>query len=158
MKEEIKDLRNENDEIKHSLQFTQDQLKDALSELVTQKKLNQACSEAQSKTGKLLERVRILEDNSKKNNVVINGIPAMKDENGERLHVHVCKLLSDTLVINVETESVQRLGREEAGRSRPILVKFRNEADKLSCLKAAPKLKGSNIYILMRTFPVQHWT
>ena len=85
LKEEIKDLRNENDEIKHSLQFTQDQLKDALSELVTQKKLNQACSEAQSKTGKLLERVRILEDNSKKNNVVINGIPTMKDENGEGL-------------------------------------------------------------------------
>ena len=52
------------------------------------------------------------------------------------------------MVINVETESVQRLGREEAGRSRPIiLVKFRNEADKLSCLKAALKLKGSNIYI-----------
>ena len=60
--------------------------------------------------------------------------------------MYLCKLLSDKLLVNVETESVHRLGWEEGGKSRPILVKFRNEADKLSCLKAAPNWKVS-IYI-----------
>ena len=63
----------------------------------------------------LSERLRLVEDNSRKNNVAINIINTLKDENNEKLQHHVTKLLQDTLAINVVAESVYRVGRENSG-------------------------------------------
>ena len=70
----------------------------------------------------------------------------MKDKNNKKLKHHAIKLLQETLAINVVEERVYRIGRENSGNARPILVQFSRESDKI-CLKSAPKLKGTKIFI-----------
>ena len=54
----------------------------------------------------LSERLRLVEDNSRENNFVINRINTLKDENNEKLQHHFTKLLQDTLDINVVAKRV----------------------------------------------------
>ena len=74
MKEEIKEVKLENQELRRSLEFTQGKLRDAdgMVEELKEKCLNMCKYEEEANI--LSERLRLVEDNSRKNNVVINGI------------------------------------------------------------------------------------
>ena len=104
MKEEIMEVRLENQELMRSLEFTQGKLRDAESTMEELKEKCQNMCKYEEKTNILSECLRLVEDNSRKNNVVINGINTLKDENNEKLQHHVNKLLQDALGINVVAE------------------------------------------------------
>ena len=74
MKEEIKEVKLENQELRRSLEFTQGKLRDAdgMVDELKEKCLNMCKYEEEANI--LSERLRLVEDNSRKNNVVINGI------------------------------------------------------------------------------------
>lgn len=109
------------------------------------KNLSQNKGRYQEKTSNLDERLITMENNSRKNNVTTNGIKTLKEENKERLQVQVSKLMTSQLGIDVTLERLQRVGREESGKARPVLVQFGSESDKVCCFKAVPKLKGTDI-------------
>ena len=95
------------------------------------------------------ERVRSLEDYSRRNNIVVDGLVEDKEENSEKLQVNISKLLSEKLNLIPEIDVFHRLGKidESTAKHRPVIIKFNKQEDKHSCLRSASKLKGTNIYL-----------
>ena len=95
------------------------------------------------------ERVRIMEDFSKRNNIIIDGIPEQAQENSEKLQVAVSKLFSEKLGMpNVEFERCHRIGKESSDQKpRRTLLELSKFEDRQKCLKSSFKLKGSDIYV-----------
>lgn len=103
-------------------------------------------------------RVDHLDDKSRKNNLIIEGLEEMGKENAEQTHETVKKVFVDRLAIRnpIAIDKVHRMGsaltKNEANatrpnRPRPIIVKFSSNAERQSVLQNAKKLKGTNVYI-----------
>lgn len=97
----------------------------------------------------LVDKIDDLENRSRRNNLVIFGVPETDDETAESLHGAVVnRLFCDTFGLPVvTTERVHRLGRRTDGKTRPVMVKFLHFSEKMSVLRNCPKLKGSTISI-----------
>ena len=93
------------------------------------------------------ERVRSLEDCSRSSNIIIDGIPETNDESNERLQVDISKILSEKMKVTPKISTCHRIGNKTPSRNRPIIVKLSSQDDRNKCLRNAPKLKGTNIFI-----------
>ena len=101
-----------------------------------------------SESETLAERVRIIEDNSRKNNVIFNGIPEAVTETPEHLLENVGQILTRKLNVANDVEYCHHLGGEiDSGRPRAVLVKLKNSAVQRSCLRVSYKLMGSSIFV-----------
>ena len=88
-----------------------------------------------------------MEDYSRRENNIVDGLDESSDENKETLQVQVQDILSNKLNINPVVVDVHRLGKNIEGKSRPVIVKLASFEERQKCLKFAPRLKGSNLYI-----------
>ena len=91
----IKELRGENVEFKKSLEFSQykiDSLKKRVPEVLNM--LNNVGTVEQS-SADLTNRIRLLEDQGKKKNLRITGLPELSSENSEQTQEKVQKLITE---------------------------------------------------------------
>ena len=147
LKKDVDLLKGENFELKRSLEFTQAELVDAKKEISAQSEKLRRLQEDGCDKGNLSERLRQLEVYSRRENVFVDGLDESSDENKETLQVQVQDILSNKLNINPVVVDVHRLGKNIEGKSRPVIVKLASFEERQKCLKFAPRLKGSNLYI-----------
>ena len=93
-----------------------------------------------------------IQGQSRRNNVITDGIKESEGEKWSDSEDKVRKLLTEKLQINnrtTELERTHRTGRPPSSstRPRPIVVKFLHHKDKLEVLSKAKALKGTNIFI-----------
>ena len=89
-----------------------------------------------------------IEDYSRRNNVIVEGLSEAGDETKEQLQPKMQKLLKDKLNIEAEVEDIHRMGdRTSREKHRSVIVKMKNIKTRQDCLKAAPRLKGTSVYI-----------
>lgn len=157
MKQDIRGLREENTELRRSLEFTQAELDDIKRKFTEQEEKIDKCLQSEdtelqhqlrTMQDDVNERFRIIEDFSRRNNVKIEGMEESNEENNEQLQKKVEQLMKNKLKIAPQFESVHRIGvNRNNGLPRPIIARFTSHAVRQSCLRAAPCLKGTHIYL-----------
>ena len=150
LQKEVKEIRTENLELRRSLEFSQNEI-DALKKLHSQDAAAISKLECVEETNKnLLNRVRMLEDGEKKENLRITGLTEDHNETDEQTQVKVQKMITESLKVgNVKVKTAFRAGPKITRSSgpRPIIAKLFSTKDKLSCFRASSALKGTNIYV-----------
>ncbi|XP_035660128.1 protein unc-13 homolog C-like [Branchiostoma floridae] len=96
-------------------------------------------------------KVDNLENQSRRNNILIDVVPDTKDETWDQCEQKVRDLLKEKLKLDpkqIEIERAHRNGRfQDGGRPRPIVAKLLRFKDKDTIIKRAKYLKGSTIYM-----------
>lgn len=153
MRTEIKSLRDENNELKRSLEFSQSEL------LELQKKTSD--NESQISTvkvnvtsfGVISERLRLLEDSTRKSNIKVDGLQESPNETWEQTQKKVESLIKEKLNVDVSLESALRIGKTDVRqdndrpvRPRPIIARFVRYQQKREVMMRVSKLKGTNVY------------
>nr|XP_054917163.1 uncharacterized protein LOC129380383 [Dermacentor andersoni] len=97
----------------------------------------------------LIYKVDDLENRSRRNNLVIYGLPDDDEETAAGLESKVVtEVFQDKLGLTVSgIERCHRIGRKFKYKKRPVILKFLDYREKASALKSAHKLKGSEISI-----------
>ncbi|XP_049897457.1 uncharacterized protein LOC126388379 [Epinephelus moara] len=142
-------------DLKSSIQFTQ---KDVDELKITQAKQSDHCNIIQTDIMKLCESLQVildkqeyLEGQSRRNKIVIDGIPEAPGESWADSEEKVKDMLKKKLQLQreIEVERAHRTGKPEAARERPrsIVVKFLRFKDKAAVLQRAKNLKGTKIFI-----------
>ena len=147
LKDEITELKLENTEIKKSLKNTQIELAEA--------KLRPAAvnsvptPEIGVDISDLSERVRVIEDFNRRNNLIVDGLPEAKQENSEILQKKLVSTFESKFEVSPDIVAVHRLGSRTdlSDGPRPIIVKFKDLEQRQICLHSAPKLKGTNLFL-----------
>ncbi len=146
-------LSRELQDIKVSLQYTQKDVDD-----IKKNNANQAerCNATQSDLYKMCDsllavtdKMEYLEGQSRRNNLVIDGITESPGETWAEAEDKVKKVLTEKLQLKqtIEMERAHRTGKPGGDRPRPIVVKFLRYKDRTTILQRAKLLKGSRIYI-----------
>lgn len=117
------------------------------------KEQQEKCATLETENIKLKERIarqeKMIEEIRRKNNLVIFGVHAQRDENSDKLENIVLDLCNKTLDVKVcrqDLNYVRRLGRQ-GDEKRPILASFISNITKRDLLKNSQKLKNLKIYI-----------
>lgn len=145
-------------EIERSLDFTQDLLDTKISEInkdwdrklqMEIGNLNRCVFLAKQEADYFKDKLRILEDRNRRNNLRIDGINENLNETWEESEKKVKDLIRDTMKIeeNICIERAHRVGRKDQGKTRPIIFKLQNWKQKELILKNSSKLKNSGFYI-----------
>ena len=149
IRSELKELREENVELKKSLEFTQTDVQELKNEIVQLKSNYKGDSQIQ--VNDVFDRIRVLEDSARSKNIRITGLMEMTNENSEQTQHKVQKLISEKLQLNnVNISSAFRVGKHPPQTSenpRPIVAKLSSVSCKIACFKSSNRLKGSNVYI-----------
>lgn len=142
-------------ELKASLQYTQkdvDELKVTLAkqsehEKITETDMVKICESLQV----MCDKQEYLEGQSRRNNIVIDGVPESTGESWADSEEKVKDIFRQKLQLqrDMEIERAHRIGKPEAARNRPrsIVVKFLNSKDKAAVMQRAKNLKGTQIFI-----------
>lgn len=96
------------------------------------------------------KKMDYLENQSRRSNIIIDGVPEEKGENWEMSEMKVQEILGKKLGLNVkdiEIERAHRVGKFDESRPRQIVVKLLRHKDKQMIQSQAKKLKGTRIYI-----------
>ena len=97
------------------------------------------------------KRVDDLEGRSKRNNVIIHGIPRTDNETWQECEETIQDMIKDKLEIAQEIR-FDRVHRVSAKPNSPIVARMTFFKDKELVLKAKQKLKGSDIFIQKSTY------
>ncbi|CAL9687321.1 unnamed protein product [Knipowitschia caucasica] len=148
----VKDLHD----VKVSLQFTDGVVNDlraeekrTISKLAAfDTEINSTCSELKV----LSERLEYFDNQTRRNNILVDGITNEREEKPEALESKIRQLITTKLCldsVDIAMDGVSRLGQyRDQGRPRPILVRLQRFKDRQCILAAARKLKGTNAYII----------
>ena len=97
-----------------------------------------------------MERLRKVEDENRKENLKIVGIPDTSGEKFEQTWNKAQKLISEKLGLpSMKIIDAYRAGKPSAQQtsSRPIIAKLQSVNDKVSCFKSSIRLKGSEVFL-----------
>ena len=100
--------------------------------------------------GDMKEKMREMEDRSRRNNLRIDGIDEVNGETWDDTEERVLDLLENRLQINnVRIERAHRIFRKGKNSTKPrsIIIKLLDYKDKKLILDNAKKMKGSGVYI-----------
>ena len=150
VKNEVKSLREENTELKYSVEFSQSEM-DSLKQTVQQQRTQiKSLLDMFENASAVEDRVRPLEDFSRAKNLRISGLPEFNDETSEQSRFSVQKLINENLQVEgVEVTDAYSIGSSTGERSwRPVIAKQESTTQKFKCLKNGKNLKGSRIYII----------
>ncbi|CAL9681983.1 unnamed protein product [Knipowitschia caucasica] len=141
-------------ELKTSLHFTQGEV-DCLKQ--EKLKLTEHTKSIQNDFYRVCEtmptindKMEYLEGQSRRNNLVFDGLVEAPGETWAEAEEKVKRLLAEKLQLNtVEVERAHRVGRRDSGadRPRPIIAKLLRWKDREAILQRAKCLKGSKIFI-----------
>ncbi|XP_040357426.2 uncharacterized protein LOC121046817 [Ixodes scapularis] len=98
----------------------------------------------------LLERLNELEDRSRRDNLIIHGLPDVASETWAESETKVLELISRSLQLQVTPDCIERahrIGSFNPTRCRPLVIKFSSFKVKDKVLFSRLKLKGSTTYI-----------
>ena len=160
---EIKDSKKEYNEtlyeLRKSLEFTQkegDDMKKEIAQLkIENSKLNAMVIlhkdnifQIQNQEKEINEKIDLIDDRSRKPNLILSGIPEIKEENNEQCHKKMQDILKEKLEIpNPDLMSAYRIGKPEIGKHRDVLVKFNKIEQRDRILKKKKTLKGQQLFI-----------
>ena len=145
LKKEVETLKNGNSELKQSLMFTQAELEDLKKSSKEHSKMIANISKEDTSMIDIFKRLRAMEDYSKRNNIVVDGIPERNDENNEKLQASVVNLFKEKLSIDPDIEVVYRIGRTLGDRPRSVMIKLRQYKHRQECLNSASK--KTNVFL-----------
>lgn len=142
-------------EIKTSIHFTQKEVDDIKTDKTKQ---TEHCNAMQSDILKICDsliavtdKMKYLEGQSRRNNLVIDGITESPGETWADSEEKVKRVVSEKLQLQreIEVERAHRTGKPVPGsdRPRPIDVKFFRYKDRSAVLQRAKHLIGTKIYI-----------
>jgi hypothetical protein len=142
LKKENKELREENKEIVKSLEHYQSTNDNDI------KMIRENTNLLKEKIKFLIDKQRVLEDRSRRNNIRVFGICEGQNETWEETELQLTKLLNEKLNIkNVTIERAHRTGKASNKFPRAIVAKLLNFKDKENILQNAKKLKDTGIFI-----------
>jgi hypothetical protein len=129
------------------------------SDDITEKKINQTnekinkiktiLEDDKSEMKKVNDKLREIEDRSRRNNLRFDGVKENQNETWEDSERKISKLLREQLEIKeqIQIERAHRTGPKQTKKDRTIIIKLLNYKDKEKILRNANKLKGSGIFI-----------
>lgn len=152
----LKDLQD----LRTSLQFTQKELDDIKG---GNKSIQANCKSQRADIDRLAESMLILDEKSefldrqtRRANIIIDGIPEAEKENNVVTEEKVLEIFKEKLNLDPKTitvEQAMRTGKVNIssdgtqGRPRPVFVRFHRTKDRDLVLRNARKLKGTRIFI-----------
>ena len=142
-------------EIKRSLEHTQAEVDDIKIDLTTVKKKVVALEnkdqtntatlqQVLSENKQLHSRMEYLENYSRRENVIIDGLHEPQHENPLDAANYVFQSLK---MSTPQIQRCHRLGRRVDGRSRPLIIRLTLYPDKLQMFKNARHLRGTNLIL-----------
>lgn len=139
-------------EIKVSLEFSQkdiESLKEAIKQQdLSQKALANEASIAQEDLKEISNNIDYLENQSRRNNVVFDGIAEQSKETWVDSENKVLKILKDNMQLEaLPIERAHRVGRPKPQKNRAVVVKFLNFKDRETVLRSGKKLRGTSIFV-----------
>ena len=143
-------------ELKHSLEFTQAELLESKSKLAEYIHLTDQIKENtvknEEKFNKLQLQIDLQEDQSRYNNIRIEGMPEKHEENAEQTQQKVLKLLNDKMQLNnIAIDKIHRLPQKQnitrQSQPRTIIARLQKPSDRNMILKNSFKLKNTGIFI-----------
>ena len=151
--ERLEKLNKETVDLKISLETSQEifekkfqKVNDNLSK--QKQKHKEDINELWKDNDQLCERLRDLEDRSRRDNLRIDGIAEVENETWEQTEEILHNLFKEKLELeNISVERAQRVGNKGKNNKRTIVLKLASFKDKLKIISEAQKLKGTNISI-----------
>ncbi|XP_075736414.1 uncharacterized protein LOC142776506 isoform X1 [Rhipicephalus microplus] len=103
----------------------------------------------QQQIANLEARIYDLENQSRRSNIIVYGLPESKEETNESLESTVNNdIIKGILELDpVTIERIHRLGRPSPGKVRPVILKLLDSRDKTKILKQCFKLKNADFSI-----------
>ena len=96
----------------------------------------------------LREKLRDMEDRSRRNNLMIDGIEDEKKETWDATKRNVISLLTNSFNLqNIRIERAHRMGLHRNGKRRTVIIKLLDYKDKVEVLKNAKNLRNMGFYI-----------
>ena len=146
------------DEIKESIDFTQEIMDKKITDMHETQTQNieklkstyeKEITAANKLIGNLAEKLRSLEDRSRRNNLRIDGIEESEKETWKECETKINGLFKNRLGLDKEIiiERAHRVGKANEERPRTIVLKLLNFKDKEDIMKSRKKLKNTGIYI-----------
>ena len=151
--ERLEKLNKETVDLKISLETSQEifekkfqKVNDNLS--IQKQKHKEDINELWKDNDQLCERLRDLEDRSRRDNLRIDGIAELENETWEQTEEILHNLFKEKLELeNISVEREHRVGNKGKNNKRTIVLKLASFKDKLKIISEARKLKGTNISI-----------
>ncbi|KAJ8016243.1 hypothetical protein DPEC_G00005180 [Dallia pectoralis] len=147
----------ETQELRSSLQFSQKDIDDLMKKNdKTESERTIACAETKIMQGQLAEmteKADYLEGQTRRNNLVVDGIPEAQNESWKETEDKVRYVINEKLHLDSSQMVIERAHRTgnpsgySGKRPRPITVKFLRYKDKMAVLRKTKDLKGTNIYV-----------
>ena len=151
--ERLEKLNKETVDLKISLETSQEifgkkfqKVNDNLSK--QKQKHKEDINELWKDNDQLCERLRDLEDRSRRDNLRVDGIAELENETWEQTEEILHNLFKEELEFeNISVERAHRVGNKRKNNKRTIVLKLASFKDKLKIISEARKLKGTNISI-----------
>lgn len=139
-------------EIRVSLEYSQEDIaaiRDTIKlQNVAEKTINKELSSVQERLQEIEGTIDYLENQSRRNNLIFDGIPEGERETWQDSEDKVLEVLEDSMDLNnITVERAHRVGRSNTHRGRSIVVKFLKFKDRETVLRNGKKLKGTSIYV-----------
>ena len=146
-------ISEEVDEIKKSLEFTQNKFDEELA--IVKSNIKKVKSDMKEITEDLLDSDKVssklieLEDRSLRNNLRIDGIAEDQNESWHECEEKVLEVIKGKLEIQdpIEIDRCHRMGKHKRNRPRTIIFKLNKFKDKQKILRNARNLKDTGIFI-----------
>lgn len=109
----------------------------------------ESCKSTMTQVEFLALKVDDLENRSRRNNLIIYGLSESSDEDVRTLEAKVRDdIFKKILGIEIDSiERVHRIGRKQSQRTRPVIIRLFNFAEKTKILSSCFKLKNTQISI-----------
>ena len=143
-------------DLKHSLEFSQSELRETKNQLADYIKLSGELKDLTTNLNisinKLQYQADQQEDYTRFNNVRIEGILEKKDESIEQIHHKISKMFSDKMQLsNIEIDKIHRLPNKQpnisSSQPRTIIARLLKTSDRNLILKNSHKLKNTGIFV-----------
>ena len=141
-------------EMKTSLQFTQKDVEDLKPIHVKLEGINKELDKISRDLASHSQKMEYLENQSRRNNIRVNGIPESDNETWEDAEVKVKRATKDNLGIEVDIERAHRVERRKAksgeadqNHPRTIVCRLRDWKQREQVLRKARREKSTDLYI-----------
>lgn len=145
LEEKLFTKEQENDSLKKKIGELSEKLESSKDE---EKKLRKEVENLQKAND---ERINELDQYTRRNNVIIDGLPDNQTETAEMTMELVAKSLNQNATnLNIKPEDIDiahRLGKFQDGKRRAVIVKLQSRMKKIHIMKKKKELRATKIYV-----------
>ena len=142
-------VKSENSDLKQSLEFTQANVLDLENTVKAQAVVIKNLQKHEQAVPSIEDRVRSMEDQSRAANLRISGLTTRQSENPEQTMYAVQKLITEKLEKpGIKVLSAYRVkSNDSTAQNDTVVAKLASSEQRTECLRAASKLKGTDVYL-----------